>query len=306
MRLTKTTRATRPHRGAVPMGRAVKGRAAKGRAAKGLAAAAVATALAASVAAPAQARTTTDPASHQLATATGVAQSVTGAGVTALRTPEKSNGLTLRPATVRGRDVPTLVHRAGREVSVIAVLSSGQSSADFADALPPGQRLEPADGGGMAIMQGDNVVGSVAAPWARDAKGRSLPTRYELRPQGGLRQVVDTRGATFPVVADPKYSLGFYRVPVWYIEYYWSDMWRNKLLMDKYGSPTGAVVAGLCSAIPYAPAKAVCAYFVKARWSTLRSQLNYGIANKRCLKVRSGFGITDMFVWTAWTKTCIK
>jgi hypothetical protein len=47
-------------------------------------------------------------------------------------------------------------------------------------------------------------LGVIAAPWARDANGRAIPTRYEI--QGTtLVQVVDHRrpGVVYPVVADP-------------------------------------------------------------------------------------------------------
>ncbi|MGN6301871.1 MAG: hypothetical protein ACTHN8_12360 [Angustibacter sp.] len=271
---------------------------------------ALAAAVATTVALPAQARPAGDHGADPLATATRVAEAVTGEGVRPLTAPERSGGLTLRPALAQGRRVPTLVRRGDRDVSVIAVLDAGPSgpraTVDFTDALPTGQHLEPAQDGSLIVVDGRDVVGTVAAPWARDARGRSLPTHYELQADGALRQVVDTRGASFPVVADPHYSLGFYRVPVWYIEYYWSEMWRNKLLMDHYGAPAAAVVGAFCGKVPNAAAKAACGYFVTHRYSTLRSQTNYGIAHKRCMKVRSGFGITDLFVWTAWTKTCIQ
>ncbi|HEX3005701.1 MAG TPA: hypothetical protein VHO27_15910 [Angustibacter sp.] len=277
---------------------------------RGLAAAALATAVAAAVALPAQARPTSQPGPNPLATATRVAETVTGAGVRPLTAPETADGLAVRPATAQGRQVPTLVHRSARDLSVIAVLDAAHGGAratvDFADALPRGHRLEPADDGSLVVVDGHDVVGTVAAPWARDARGRSLPTHYEVRPDGGLRQVVDTRGATFPVVADPKYSVGFYRVPVWYVEYYWSEMWSNKLIMDRYGAPVSAVVGALCGKIPNAAAKAACGYLLKKRYSTIRAQINYGIAHKRCMKIRNSYGIYDLLVFSAWTKACIK
>ncbi len=131
-----------------------------------------------------------------------MAETVTGDGVRALTAPETSSGLTLRPARAQGRRLPTLVHRGDRDVSVIAVLDAAQggplATVDFANELPKGQRLEPADDGSLIVVDGRDVVGTVAAPWARDARGRSLATHYELQADGGLRQVVDTRGATLP------------------------------------------------------------------------------------------------------------
>lgn len=47
-------------------------------------------------------------------------------------------------------------------------------------------------------------LGRIAAPWARDATGRAVPTRYEIR-GSTLVQVVEHRGGnvSYPVVADP-------------------------------------------------------------------------------------------------------
>ena len=48
----------------------------------------------------------------------------------------------------------------------------------------------------------------IARPWAIDAAGASLPTRYELVGDT-LVQRVDTTNAVFPVVADPRLTFGF-------------------------------------------------------------------------------------------------
>ncbi|MFD7904211.1 hypothetical protein ACFV4G_18425 [Kitasatospora sp. NPDC059747] len=48
----------------------------------------------------------------------------------------------------------------------------------------------------------------ISAPWAYDANGRALPTSYSVD-GGTVTQHVDTRGAAFPVVADPHYTWGW-------------------------------------------------------------------------------------------------
>ncbi|MEU8515602.1 hypothetical protein AB0C76_29100 [Kitasatospora sp. NPDC048722] len=48
----------------------------------------------------------------------------------------------------------------------------------------------------------------ISAPWAYDANGRALPTRYTVDGDT-VTQHVDTRGAAFPVVADPHYTWGW-------------------------------------------------------------------------------------------------
>lgn len=51
----------------------------------------------------------------------------------------------------------------------------------------------------------DRYIVDLAAPWAIDASGRYLPTRYTLT-GNELRQHVDFTGAVFPVVADPAWT----------------------------------------------------------------------------------------------------
>ena len=71
----------------------------------------------------------------------------------------------------------------------------------------PGHRLELRDDGGVDVLRANRVVASISPPWALDAEGSEVPTRYEV--QGStLRQVVDHEGARYPVVADPEISFG--------------------------------------------------------------------------------------------------
>ncbi|WP_141756421.1 DUF2599 domain-containing protein [Micrococcus sp. HMSC067E09] len=65
--------------------------------------------------------------------------------------------------------------------------------------------------GGELVISGDSVlildadeqmVGGVAPAWAKDADGRDVATHYEVD-GNQLTQVVEHRGAAYPVVADP-------------------------------------------------------------------------------------------------------
>ena len=70
----------------------------------------------------------------------------------------------------------------------------------------PGDTLEsPGDDvtrPGSVVGVDEAVLLHIPAPWAVDASGAALPTRYEITGDT-VTQVVDTRGARFPVVADP-------------------------------------------------------------------------------------------------------
>lgn len=69
--------------------------------------------------------------------------------------------------------------------------------------LPSGAVLEPQADGSIVILDGDQWIGGVAAPWAVDAAGKAVPTRYEVG-EDGFTQVVEADAQTrYPVVADP-------------------------------------------------------------------------------------------------------
>lgn len=84
-----------------------------------------------------------------------------------------------------------------------AVLRSGGTASPSWD-LGPDAVLIPLPDGRVSVSSADgDLLAGIEAPWAVDAAGQELPTRYEV--QGSiLRQVVETESSTvFPVVADP-------------------------------------------------------------------------------------------------------
>ena len=91
---------------------------------------------------------------------------------------------------------------------MLTVLSGSDSLAEFALSLPTGWVLDDS-GAGFTIESADGrlTYGAVEAPWAIDAAGRSLPSRYTLAGTI-LTQHVNTAGAAYPIVADPKPTFG--------------------------------------------------------------------------------------------------
>lgn len=72
--------------------------------------------------------------------------------------------------------------------------------------LPEGASMEILEGGLVLVEDSEgNFFAGVAAPWAKDANGVDIPTRYEIR-GSTLVQVVEHRGqesVAYPVTADP-------------------------------------------------------------------------------------------------------
>ena len=85
-------------------------------------------------------------------------------------------------------------------------------------------RLE--EDGSVTVLNADGgTIAYVESPWARDANGVDIPTRYDVSGLT-LTQVVQHRGAgyAYPIVADP----------------FWSDAWK----VVKCTAAVGAFIAG--------------------------------------------------------------
>ena len=101
---------------------------------------------------------------------------------------------------------------AGGVQELIAIeRSDAPNEFAFPLALPTGAVLVAADDGSAAIVDSSGHEGAaIAAPWAKDAAGRAVPTSYRLD-GSTLIQVVEHEGATYPVVADPSFTWGIRR-----------------------------------------------------------------------------------------------
>lgn len=75
----------------------------------------------------------------------------------------------------------------------------------FDVALPAGARLRAHGEGLEAVDREGAVIGALEAPWAVDAIGIAVSTRFEVVDRNSFVQVVEHRavGATYPVFADP-------------------------------------------------------------------------------------------------------
>lgn len=107
-----------------------------------------------------------------------------------------------------GSTTVPVVQRDGT-VQINTVISGAASPKrfDYPISVPAGHTLRLEASGAVSIGDGNGSLSAlIAAAWAKDANGDSVPTHYEV--QGNtLTQVVDFTAATaFPVVADPSVS----------------------------------------------------------------------------------------------------
>ncbi|MEU8972163.1 hypothetical protein AB0D11_23295 [Streptomyces monashensis] len=71
--------------------------------------------------------------------------------------------------------------------------------------LPEGARLRQAVDGSVVVVPAnqDEPVAAVNAPWARDARGKDVPTSYRLDGDTLVQRVDFAAATALPVVADP-------------------------------------------------------------------------------------------------------
>lgn len=96
--------------------------------------------------------------------------------------------------------------------SFAVLRSSADSTIQWSLGLPRGSHAAVAPDGGVSVTRtvqpGVTIRATVVdAPWAVDATGRPLSTRYAVS-DGSLIQTVDLRDAVLPVTADPRLTYG--------------------------------------------------------------------------------------------------
>ncbi|MDQ1289103.1 MAG: hypothetical protein QG622_2669 [Actinomycetota bacterium] len=148
-----------------------------------------------------------------------------------------------------------VIHRSSQATKVMTVLADESAPTAYQYCLQ-GARLAALPGvdGAVGIFHGVSQQSSgpavsalhaiISKPWAVDASGRNLPTRYSINGEC-FTQTVDTKGATFPVVADPSIEMVQWLPPIWIVTLNAKD---QRILVSSGGAAFGAAVGALlCS-----------------------------------------------------------
>lgn len=112
-------------------------------------------------------------------------------------------------------DTEFVARAASTGTRMMHILSSSNAPTEHAYnmAVPQGTSVSVGPDGGVIITGQTGNASYFSPPWAKDANGKSLPTKYEIRGTQ-LIQVIDHKGAAYPVVADPVIAL---IIPAYYI-----------------------------------------------------------------------------------------
>lgn len=246
------------------------------------------------VSAPAIGAEAPDRAAAMVVAQTGqLGESVPTAGL-------NKGGQAIAPA----RGLRTWAQADGVGLRLVAVLPQGRTDGVFENVIPEDWTMAAATDGTLEIKNEDGVrQGQVERPWAADAKGHFLKTRFVVEGRS-LRQVVETEGAAFPIVMDPWVAAGWwYYTPVYYVEMSWSETWQLKNFMDTNSSQIPGL---LCGFIPTATAKITCGAIYLLVKDDVKSTVNAAIRLKKCYKARipATGGAASLPAYDSYYKTC--
>lgn len=138
------------------------------------------------------------------------------------------------------------------------------------------------DGAVELTNEAGELAAQVAAPWAVDADGRQVPTRFTLR-DGVITQVVDHRAGDFnyPIVADPRIFSCDWRTSIC-VKFTKKE---TKAIAKKASGGVQAFAAFLCTKIPHPVIAAVCVGTVVAAGSSLRSLFKSAAKQGKCAEL---------------------
>lgn len=144
-----------------------------------------------------------------------------------------------------------------------------------------------ADGAVQIADRSGQVAAHVDAPWAVDAAGRRVPTRFEVR-DGAITQVVDHRAGDFayPIVADPKVKFCDWKTAAC-VKFTKKE---TKRIAKRFSASITAGVSTLCSIIPGGvpglAVKAICASVIHAYVSSIRKSFVKARKQGKCVEVK--------------------
>jgi len=88
--------------------------------------------------------------------------------------------------------------------SLHTIIESPAAPTSYAYDYSGGARLEQLSDGGVVLVDANgDLVASIAQPWARDAHGEPIATRYAVKGNTLTQFVEHGAGSAYPIVADP-------------------------------------------------------------------------------------------------------
>lgn len=185
---------------------------------------------------------------------------------------KNDTALVVEPLVSGKVSIQTVIPNAGASNRYTYQLQSGVTAVERTDGGLDLVGVDPASG--LKVS-----VGSVDAPWAFDASGAVVPTRYEVSGSTFTQVVQLSKSLTYPVVADPTYGWTNWILPTAYLN--WSES------LKAAGDVAGVGV--ICSLVTLwnGPAGVLCA----AETWEINSRSKTAVSHGKCVTLMLGAGV---------------
>lgn len=206
--------------------------------------------------------------------------SAAGLGLPESRTVEGSradSGTVVYPDAAKSTDIAVQL-TGGGGARALTTLKDGKAPTEqrYDLNLPAGTEAVANEDGGYDLLRKADAdkpavtVGTIQAPWAKDANGKKVHTSYKLEGDTLVQQIDTTADTAFPVVADPQFKWGIITGTL-----YFNKSETNKAAL---GGGFLAAAAGMIPGIG-APSS-----ITLAGWTTMA---NIAKSHGKCLKINT-------------------
>lgn len=117
----------------------------------------------------------------------------------------------------------TVLPKSDGSVQIATVIDSASSPSDYTYTFngAEGSSFKMEDDGSVSLIGADGKwLGGIAAPWAKDANGKNVPTSYSIDGNKLTQHVSFDSTTAFPIVADPWWAGNL----IDHTE--WADLWE--------------------------------------------------------------------------------
>jgi len=201
--------------------------------------------------------------------------------------------------------IPSVTQKGSLKINTVIANSSAPTRYDYLMTVPAGGRLELLPSGAIEIRDASgNAVGSVAAPWARDAHGTTVATHYEVS-GNTVTQVVEHSAArsAYPVVADPDISMEWWRYVVTLTASETQTVADTlRFATDNLGDPATAAGA-LCDLIPFELGAKACKVGIQWKIGAWSESINQAAAENQCIQIGAPY-LTGPPFWSVTKVQC--
>lgn len=138
---------------------------------------------------------------------------------------KSASGTTVFPNAVGNADLAVQALDDGGTRTLIKIDgSTAPTSYVFPVSLPAGGRMAVDSAGRVVVTVNGKAVGRFEAPWARDANGKAVPTRYRVQGSNVVQTIAHKGATAYPVVADPWWNP---------FSWNWSKIWKGTIRIAK-------------------------------------------------------------------------